>query len=141
MKGHLTPHLIYTTTIQEALDILKNNIANNGYLLGTHKANEAFQAKASFVSYTNGKLLAFLRIPIYKIQTALSAYKYVDIPLMTQQNRSTLTIEPRKSILAIGMSNDLHLELSEFEREHNCQFIKDTYYCEQNALLQKSGNA
>lgn len=128
IKGQLTPHLVSTTIIQEALDRLKNNIANNGYSLGTNKANEAFQAKASFVLYTNGKLLALLHIPIYKIQTSLSAYKYVGTPLMTQQNKSTLTIEPKKSILDIGMSNDLHLELTEVELEHNCQFIKDMYY-------------
>ena len=138
LKRNLTPYLVSTDVIQGTLKLLGDKVAERGYSLATYQATEAIQLETSFVSYNNGEVIALLHLPIYKIQTALFAYKYEALPITTQKNQTTLFIEASKPILAISLKNDLHVEMTEFELEHKCKFFKSSYYCHENSILQKS---
>ena len=77
-------------------------------------------------------------IPIYKIQTELSAYQYLNIPLTTSDNDTAITIQPQNSILAINLQNELFIELSNYDLQHKCKRLKEKYFCEQKAVLKRS---
>ena len=118
--------------------MLGDKVAKRGYSLVTYQAVEAIQLETSFVSYNNGQVVALLHLPIYKIQTALFAYKYVPLPSTTEKNQTIPYMKTSKPILAISLKNDLHREMTEFELEHKCKFFKSAYYCHEKSILQKS---
>ena len=140
LKGHLTPYLVSIEVVQKSLDELRNTLAQKGYLLSTYAASEALQTQASFVSFTNGSIISLLHIPIFKSQSALYVYKYISSPLTTSKNKTTLIIEPEKKYLAVSLKEELYMEIDDFSLEHNCKFIKDTYFCE-GAVLKKANKA
>ena len=141
MKGNLSSYSVSTDTSQRTLKTLEDKVSKNGYMIATYEASESIQLKTSFVSFKNGQVIALLHLPIYKIQTALFAYKYEALPITTKENETTLYIEAERPILAISLKNDLHIEFSSFELEHNCELFKSTYYCRDKSVLQKSADS
>ena len=65
-------------------------------------------------------MLSLLHIPIYKIQTELSAYQFLNIPLTTSDNETAIIIQPQKPILAINLQNELFIESTNYELKHSC---------------------
>lgn len=136
LKGQLTPYLISIETIQKGIDKLRTSVVKTGYRLSTYDANEALQLKSSFVSLKNGTILALLHLPIFKTQSTLYIYKYVPIPLTSNENGSTLIIQPNENYLAVSLKEELHMEFDESDLNHDCKYIKDTYFCN-GAILKK----
>ena len=137
IKGTLTPHLVNLEALQQSLDVLQQTVIKHGYQVSTAEVSEALQMRCSFVAFTNGKIVALLHIPIYKIQSSLYLYEYISAPLVTNEN-STLIIKPPMKYIAFSNKQELYFELSETELNHVCKYIKSTYYCEENAILKKA---
>ena len=78
-----------------------------------------------------------LHIPIYEIQTELSAYQYLNIPLTTSDNETAIIIKPQKPILAINLQNELFIELTPYELEHRCKKLKEKYFCDQMPVMKR----
>ena len=105
--------------------------------MGLNEVTDIIQNDCSFVSFEGGEIISLLHIPIYKIQTELSAYQYLNIPLTTSDNDTAITIQPQNSILAINLQNELFIELSNFDLQHKCKRLKEKYFCEQKAVLKR----
>ena len=138
LKGQLTPYLISVETIQKGLDKLRNTVVKKGYLLSTFDGNEALQLQSSFVSFTNGSIMALLHIPIYRAMSTLYIYRYVPIPISSSDNGSALLIEPDETYIAVSLKDELYVEIHNTGLEHDCKYIKDTFFCKGNVL--KKGN-
>ena len=136
LKGQLTPYLVSVDTIQKGLNKLRSNIVNKGFLLATYDANEALQLQSSFVSLTNGTILALLHIPVFRAMSTLYVYKYIPIPIASNDNGTTIIIEPEQSYLAVSLKEEYYIEIQEDELEHKCTYIKDTFFCN-GAILKK----
>ena len=136
LKGQLTPYLVSVDTIQKGLNKLRSNIVNKGFLLATYDANEALQLQTSFVSLTNGTILALLHIPVFRAMSTLYIYKYIPIPIASNDNGTTIIIEPEQSYLAVSLKEEYYIEIQEDELEHKCTYIKDTFFCN-GAILKK----
>ena len=136
LKGQLTPYLVSVDTIQKGLNKLRSNIVNKGFLLATYDANEALQLQSSFVSLTNGTILALLHIPVFRAMSTLYIYKYIPIPIASNDNGTTIIIEPEQSYLAVSLKEEYYIEIQEDELEHKCTYIKDTFFCN-GAILKK----
>ena len=141
LKNQLTPHLIRFETIQKGLEKLRNTVVQKGYLLATYDANEALQLQSSFVSMTNGSIYAILHIPVYKSVSTLYIYKYIPLPIASNGEGSTMIIEPDQRYIAVSLKDELHIELRDFDLEHQCMFIKDTFFCKGTVLKKGSTNS
>ena len=137
LKGHLTPFLVLIEVIQKGWDEPRNSLAKMGYLLSTYDASEMIQTQASFVYFKIGSIIGLLHIPIFKSQSALYVYKYISTPPTSSMSNSTLIIQPEKKYLAVSLKEELYMETDDFNLEHSCKFIKDTYFCE-GAVLRKA---
>ena len=114
---------------------MRNKINKEGYTLGLDEITDIIQSDCSFVSYEGGKIVPLLHIPIYKKQTELSAYQYLNIPLTTSDNVTAIVITPQMPILAINLQIELFIELTNYELEHACNRLKEKYFCEQKAVM------
>ena len=139
LRGQLTPYLISVEAIQHGLDKLKSTVMKKGFLLSTYSYNEALQLEASFVSLTNGTIFALLHIPAFKSMSTLYIYRYIPIPIASNGNGSSLIIAPEKEYLALSLKEQFYMEISEFELQHRCKHIKDTFFCE-GAILKKDSH-
>ena len=74
---------------------------------------------------------------MYKSQTELSAYEYLNIPITTTDSNTTITILPPKPIIAINLQNELFIELTNYELTHSHRRIKERYFCEQKAVVKR----
>ena len=141
IRGDLTPYLTGVDTIQNGLDKLRNTVVKKGYLLSTFDANEALQLQSSFVSFTNGSIMALLHLPVYRAMSTLYIYRYVPIPISSNENGSTLLIEPDEEYIAVSLKDDLYTEIQNSELVHDCKYIKDTFFCKGNVLKKGSHNS
>ena len=94
----------------------------------------------SFVAYKNGKLIVLLHVPINKTQAALFAYRYVSTPIITENNKTTLIINPEKKVLAVNIENEMYLETTQYYREHSCRKIKDIFFCKDGSIMKRRNN-
>ena len=116
---------------------MRNKINKEGYTLGLDEITDIIQSDCSFVSYEGGKIVSLLHIPIYKIQTELAAYQYLNITLTTSGNETAIVITPQKPILAINLQNALFIVLTNYELEHVCNRLTEKYFCEQKAVMKR----
>ena len=105
--------------------------------MGLNEITDIIQSDCSFVSYEGGIIIILLHIPVYKAQTELSAYEYLNIPITTTDNNTTISILPPKPIIAINLQNELFIELTNYELTHSCKRIKERYFCEQKAVVKR----
>ena len=57
--------------------------------------------------------------------------------MTTSDNDTAITIQPQNSILAINLQNELFIELTNYDLQHNCKRLKEKYFCEQKAVLKR----
>ena len=139
LQGRLSPSLLSTNSLIQTLNKLRNRLIKEGYTLGLEDTTDVIQSKSSFVSYEGGNICIISHLPIFRTQTELSVYEYLDIPITTSHNKNAIIIQPNKPILAINLQNGLFVELSKHELKHDCQRIKAKYFCSNNAILTRPG--
>ena len=139
LQGRLSPSLLSTNSLIQTLNKLRNRLIKEGYTLGLEDTTDVIQSKSSFVSYEGGNICIIMHLPIFRTQTELSVYEYLDIPITTSHNKTAIIIQPNKPILAINLQNGLFVELSKHELKHDCQRIKAKYFCSNNAILTRPG--
>ena len=137
LKGKLSPSLVSTDNLSQTLNTLRNKVTNEGYTLGLDEVTDIIQSDCSFVSYEGGQIISPLHIPIYKIQTELSAYQYLNIPLTTSDNETAIIIQPQRPIIAINLQNELFIEVTNYELKYSCNRLKEKYFCERNAVMKR----
>ena len=108
----LTPYFISVEAIQQGLDKRKGTAMKKGFLLSTYSYNEALQLEASFVSLTNGTIFALLHIPAFKSMSTLYIYRYIPIPIASNDNGSSLIIAPENDYLALSLKEQFYMEIS-----------------------------
>ena len=90
LKGKLSPNLVNTDSVAQTLNTLRDKLIKKGYTLGLNEIIDIIQSDCSFVSYEGETMLILLYIPVYKCQTKLLAYEYLDIPLTTTDNNTAV---------------------------------------------------
>ena len=106
LRNKLSPNLVNTDSLAQTLNTLRDKLIKKGYTLGLNEITDIIQTDCSFVSYEGRIIIIFLHIPVYKDQTELSAYEYLNIPLTTTDNNTAVTILPPKPIIAINLQNE-----------------------------------
>ena len=92
--------------------------------MGLNEITDIIQSDCPFVSYEGGTIIILQHIPVYKSQTELSAYEYLNIPLTTTDNNTAVKTLPPKPIIAIDLQNELFIGLTNFELNHTYKKIK-----------------
>ena len=118
LKGQRTPYLISFETIHQGLDQLK----------GTYNYNEALQLESSFLLLTIGTIFALRNITAFKSMSTIYIYKYIPISIASNDNGSTLIIEPEKAYISLSLKEQCYMEIIESELQHRCKHIKDTFF-------------
>ena len=83
LQGRLSPSLLSTNSLIQTLNKLRNRLIKEGYTLGLEDTTDVIQSKSSFVSYEGGNICIIMHLPIFRTQTELSVYEYIDIPITT----------------------------------------------------------
>ena len=128
LKGKLSPKLVNTDSLVQTLSTLRDKLIKKGYTLGLNEITDIMQSDCSFVSYEGGTIITLLHIPVYKSQTELSAYQYLNIPLTTTDNITVITILPLESIIAVNLQNKLFIELTNYKLTHSCRRINESIF-------------
>ena len=123
-KGKLSRHLMNTDSLAQTLNTLSDILIKLGYTLGLNQIIGIINSDCSFLSYEEATITILLHIPVYKPQTELSAYEYLNIPLTTTDNNTAVMMLQPEPIIAINLQNELFIELNNYELAPLCDRMK-----------------
>jgi hypothetical protein len=123
----LSPKLVKSCEVREALAILESKLKPEGLRLVSDKVDSVFRAETSFLFFNNGTLRILVHLPCYRDGGILTLLKHVSIP-MAFENNKTIRFTPKHQFLAVDGSGNLFKTLDN-DAFHQCQRLEELWTC------------
>jgi hypothetical protein len=142
VNHRLHQNLVPPTVLKRSLNRLIRRLAAIGYTAAVTNIGDLYRTPTSHTTYTEDNIIiAFVHVAIYRQDTILQLYKYVETPILfagENYTRHFFLARPhgRERYLAINRQNDIFKELSDDEFRQ-CQRIDTLWFCNKDNILQR----
>lgn len=135
--GRLSPTLFDPETMQTHFQLIITKSNRKGLTPLTTDFGLLYRSPISVVLTFEQQLKLFIHVPLLK-RPILHVYRYTPIPFMLPTNKKVqFEIRHPKTHLAIDSETSVFREMTD-EEMRLCRKEQDTYYCEQENILQKN---
>ena len=142
LKNKVSPRLVPLHTIENSLERLQATLTKRRYSMAIENPSDIYQCESSFVGFENGRLVILIHLPIYKRQSLMKLFHYRPTPISTTNyTNEQIIITPEKPIIGINEDFTLFSTYTEADIHHDCKNLHNNYYCKNNNILRKTGNA
>lgn len=80
----LSPDVVRTSEMSQALAQLKVKMLKEGYTLGLATFDDIFRCDTSHVVFRNGTMVVLLHLPAYKSSSKLKLYQFLPVPVIVE---------------------------------------------------------
>ena len=132
----LSPTLVQTAFLPEALDRLNENGKTKGLQMVSNNPTEVFTYETSHLIFNNGTMIVFVHVPMVPYDGFLNLFRYVGVPTKIKDSDVYCTAKPHKSLLAINSAETFFRVMDE-EELRNCDRVGDVLFCHNANYLDK----
>ena len=135
----LSPSLVRTRGIANAVIRLKRKTEAQGLSLLLERVEDIFRLQTSFISFENGTVRIFVHLPAYQENTLLDLYQLVPSPIAIGGDRYLIP-KPEGEILAVNAARNLFRVLQRADLGQ-CHRLRDVFYCDTKNFYDKRADS
>ena len=143
LAGKLHPGLAQPDALSSSLKRIKHKAEIRQFKIAVNNVNELYQLKTSYYSDHSSKVIVFVHLPLYKVQSLMDLYEHIVTPIGAGMNYTdtgvirTMEISHENKYLARSNNFGYYRELS-IQQLHDCLHTGDLYICEHQNIIQKN---
>lgn len=136
LNHRVTPELVDSTTMRQALRRLASKARKQGYMLTTEGvAAPIYMLPVSFL-VQNQKVQVFIHVPLLRRGSILALYEFIPFPLPIPSSDGYLQLESEEQFIAVNEEQSGYLPLNA-NTVRDCPILGNLMYCEHSNILYK----